>query len=42
MTIGIDKGLKKDDLSDDKRETYLMKRDAIKVILQARADGSIQ
>ncbi len=42
MTIGIDKGLKKDDLTDEQRETYLMKRSAIKTILQAREDGSIQ
>jgi hypothetical protein len=42
MTIGIDKGLKKDDLTDEQRETYQEKLSAIKVILQARADGSIQ
>ena len=41
MTIGISKGLQKPDLTDEQRELYQEKLSAIKVILQARADGSI-
>ena len=41
MSIGISKGLKKDNLTDDEKQTYLEKQDAIKVILQARSDGSL-
>jgi hypothetical protein len=41
MTIGINKALGKDDLTDEKREYYLMKKDAIETILKARDDGSI-
>ena len=41
MTIGINKGLKKPNLTDEQRDEYLMKLDAIKVILQARNDGSL-
>jgi hypothetical protein len=41
MVIGINKGLKKPDLTDEQRETYQMKLDAIKVILQARDSGEI-
>lgn len=40
-TIGINRGLKNPDLTDDKREFYQEKLDAIKVILQARNDGSL-
>jgi hypothetical protein len=40
-TIGISKGLNKPDLTDEKREFYQEKLEAIKVILQSRADGSI-
>ena len=41
MTIGINRGLKKPDLTDEQRETYLTKLEAIKVILQARDNGEI-
>lgn len=41
MTIGINRGLKKPDLTDEQRETYHMKLNAIKTILQAREDGSL-
>jgi len=41
MTIGINKGLKKAGLTDEEREFYQEKLDAIKVILQARNDGSL-
>ena len=41
MTIGIDRGLKKPDLTDEQRETYNMKLNAIKVILQARESGEL-
>ena len=41
MTIGINKGLKKPNLTDEQRDEYLMKLDAIRVILQARNDGSL-
>ena len=41
MSIGISKGLKKQGLTDDEKQTYLEKQDAIKVILQARSDGSL-
>ena len=41
MTRGISKGLRKNDLTDEKRRIYLDKRKAIKVILQARNDGSL-
>ena len=41
MSIGIAKGLKKSDLTDEQRQTYEMKQEAVKVLLQARADGSI-
>jgi hypothetical protein len=40
-TIGISKGLNKPDLTEDKHKFYQEKLDAIKVILQSRADGSI-
>ena len=39
MTIGISKALKKTDLTPEKRSEYELKRDAIKVILAARADA---
>lgn len=42
MTNGIAKGLAKDDITDQERKEYEDKREAIKVVLQARADGSIQ
>jgi hypothetical protein len=38
MTIGIDRGLKKSDITQEKREEYLLKRDAIETILLARAN----
>lgn len=41
MTIGIGKALNKNGLDPDKRQEYHDKMDAIKVILQAREDGSI-
>lgn len=41
MTIGIGKALKKDGLTDADRQVYEDKLSAIKVILQARNDGSI-
>jgi len=41
MTIGINKGLKRPDLPDDKRDEYLMKLDAIRTILQARESGEL-
>jgi hypothetical protein len=41
MTIGIGKGLAKNGLTEEQRETYQMKLDAIKTILQAREDGSL-
>ena len=41
MSIGISKGLKKQGLTDDEKQTYLEIQDAIKVILQARSDGSL-
>lgn len=41
MTIGINKGLKKPDLPDDKRQEYLMKLNAIRTILQARESGEL-
>jgi len=41
MTIGINKGLKKPDLPEDKRQVYLMKQEAIKVLLQARKSGEL-
>ena len=40
MTIGIGKALKKTDLSQDKIDEYLFKRDAIQVILNARAKAT--
>ena len=40
-TIGINKGLKSADLTDEKREFYMEKLEAIRVILQAREDGSL-
>jgi recombination protein RecT len=40
-TIGISKGLSKPDLTDEKRQFYQEKLDAIKVILQARESGEI-
>jgi hypothetical protein len=40
MTIGIDKGLK-NNIPDDKRHQYEMKLEAIRVLLQANAEGSI-
>jgi hypothetical protein len=40
-TIGISKGLNKADLTEEKRQFYQEKLDAIRVILQAREDGSI-
>ena len=41
MTIGISKGLAKPDLTPEKKQEYLDKRQAIKILLQARADGSL-
>lgn len=41
MSIGIGKGLQKDDLTPVEKQEYLDKQDAIKVILQARSDGSL-
>jgi len=41
MTNGIAKALSNPDLDDEKLKIYMDKRDAIKVILQAREDGSI-
>ncbi len=41
MTNGIAQGLTKPDLTEAKRKTYEDKLSAIKVILQAREDGSI-
>ena len=41
MSIGIGKALSKPDLTPEKAQEYLEKQEAIKVILQARADGSI-
>ena len=41
MTIGINRGLKKQGITDEQRETYLTKLEAIKVILQARDAGEI-
>jgi len=41
MSNGIANGLKKPDLTPDKKQEYLDKQQAIKVILQARADGSL-
>jgi hypothetical protein len=41
MTIGINKGLKKNDLTPVERETYEMKLSAIKVLLQARESGEL-
>jgi hypothetical protein len=41
-TIGIDKGLKKKDLTNEEREFYQEKLDAIQIILKNRADGTIQ
>ncbi len=41
MTIGIGKALTKNTLDDEQRQEYLDKQEAIKVILQARNDGSI-
>jgi hypothetical protein len=41
MSIGIGKALSKPDLTPEKAQEYLDKQEAIKVILQARADGSI-
>jgi hypothetical protein len=41
MTIGINRGLKKPDLTDEQRETYHIKLNAIKTILQARENGEI-
>lgn len=40
-TIGINKGLKKADLTDEERAFYQEKLAAIRVLLQAREDGSI-
>jgi hypothetical protein len=40
-TIGINKGLKSADLTDEKRDFYTEKLAAIKVILQARDNGEI-
>ena len=39
MTSGINRGLLKTDLTPEKREEYLFKRDAIKVILQSRNEA---
>jgi hypothetical protein len=41
MTIGINRGLKKPDVTDEQRETYSMKLSAIRTILQAREDGTL-
>jgi hypothetical protein len=38
MINGIDKGLKKTDISEEKREEYLLKKDAIKTILLSRVE----
>lgn len=40
-TIGINKGLKSADLTDEKREFYMEKLEAIRVLLQAREAGEI-
>lgn len=40
-TIGINKGLKKADLTDEERAFYQEKLAAIRVLLQAREDGSL-
>jgi len=40
MSIGIGKALRKSDITDEQRAEYLEKQAAIKVILQARTDGS--
>ena len=40
MSIGIGKALRKPDVTEDQRIEYLEKQAAIKVILQARTDGS--
>jgi hypothetical protein len=40
-TIGINRGLKSADLTDEKRDFYLEKLEAIKVLLQAREDGTL-
>lgn len=37
--IGIDKGLEKPDLTQEQRESYLMKKDAIAVIVESRKKG---
>ena len=42
MSIGIAKGLKKSDLTDEQRETYLEKQNAVRIILKERAEGTIQ
>lgn len=41
MTIGISKALNKNDLTPEKRQTYLDKQAAIAVLLKANAEGSI-
>ena len=41
MTIGISKALHKNGLAEDKRNAYLEKQEAIKVLLQANNEGSI-
>jgi hypothetical protein len=41
MINAITKALTAEDLTDDKRQTYLMKQEAIKVILAARNSGEV-
>jgi hypothetical protein len=41
MINAITKALTAEDLTDDKRQTYLMKQEAIKVILAARNNGEV-
>ena len=41
MTIGINRGLKKPDLTHEQRTEYLTKLESIRVLLQAREDGSL-
>lgn len=41
MTLGINKGLAKKDLTEEDRQVYLMKLEAIKVLLRANEAGEI-
>jgi hypothetical protein len=42
MSIGITKGLVKSGLTEEKKQEYLMKQEAVKVLLQANASGEIE